>query len=194
MMCAFALYLSIGLGKSQMVRNDSIGNDPALEKLCVERARSSRSLPATGELQPFEIDSKYVARVRKDYPDTTFIMLNLGVMECSASSGTFQPVGLTDKQQWRRLDEPKEPVSLDKAGNLCREAARIKINLPNFDGSSLYTVGPGFGRTVGSIKGERYDVWARGVALYKTSGPDKKKVDFSCLLSPALEIKAVEFK
>ena len=48
------LLLASGLASADMVLNDSIGNDPAKEKLCIER------LPAhlKGKTVPFKIDDE----------------------------------------------------------------------------------------------------------------------------------------
>jgi hypothetical protein len=65
------LFSKIATG--QMVRNDSIGNDPAKERLCTLRAKS---IQGTSKTVPFEIDSGYVARSRATHPDTTFIAID----------------------------------------------------------------------------------------------------------------------
>ena len=65
---------SVGNG---MVKNDAIGNDPALEKLCFELVKTGsprRAMPAViGEPVPFEIDSRYVKNARSSAEDVTFI-------------------------------------------------------------------------------------------------------------------------
>lgn len=50
-----SLLLSSTMASAQMVRSDTIGNDPAKEKLCVSRVESK-------DIVPFDIDARYVAR------------------------------------------------------------------------------------------------------------------------------------
>ena len=66
--------LSLGkIAAGQMVRNDTIGNDPAKEHLCALRAESA---PGTSRPLPFEIDSGYVAHLRTQHPDVTVIAVD----------------------------------------------------------------------------------------------------------------------
>ena len=67
LLCAF------GLANVEMVLNDSIGNDPAKEKLCAARVTYIK-----GKMVTFEIDSDYVARCRRDNPDMTLIAIDDG--------------------------------------------------------------------------------------------------------------------
>lgn len=50
-----SLLLSSTMASAQMVRSDTIGNDPAKEKLCASRVESK-------DIVPFDIDARYVAR------------------------------------------------------------------------------------------------------------------------------------
>jgi hypothetical protein len=45
---------------------------------------------------------------------------------------------------------------------------------------------------IGGITVERFDVVTTGTAIYKTGGIDMDAIDFTCLFSPMLEVKAVE--
>lgn len=50
------------------------------------------------------------------------------------------------------------------------------------------------GNLIAGEKAERYDVAVEGTSFYKSSGPDLAAVKFTCLLSRALEVKAVQLK
>jgi hypothetical protein len=66
------------------VLNDSIGDDPAKEKLCIERAKLGLH-----RIVPFYIDTRYVASVRSQYPDATFIATDNGMLlECFRNEGS----------------------------------------------------------------------------------------------------------
>jgi len=200
------LLLSPGLAGAQMVRNDSIGNDPDKEKLCASRAK--------GAPVPFEIDSRYVARARSTHPDATFIAID-GIspqlVECYLREGTgrYEPASFSPEQSYWRLIRPKqfEPgINTNRgrtmAANICLEAAPTQVNRPNFSHSVYSSVveialsGPRYrpGLSVGNKKAERYDIAVEATLFYKSSGPDLAAVKVTCLLSPMLEVKAVQFK
>jgi hypothetical protein len=215
----YALTLSMCLNATaQMIRNDAIGNDPALEKLCIERAIAKRGTGIDGPLRfvPFEIDSKTVSNSRRWAPETTWIALQndlFGLLVSCANtdaSGRFEPTFET-RMEWayHTLSPPPHEVKKFQPGtdtregikiavNRCFDAAVAKINRPNLDHTSsdqIVTEGPRPGRvSIGGVKTERFDVMTTGTAYYRTGAPDMYAVDFSCLFSPMLEIKAIELK
>ena len=67
------LLFTFSLANANMVLNDSIGNDPAKEKLCASRVKI-----INGKMVPFEIDADYVARIRSYHPDTSFVAIDDG--------------------------------------------------------------------------------------------------------------------
>jgi hypothetical protein len=50
------------------------------------------------------------------------------------------------------------------------------------------------GSVIGGKKAERYDIVVQGTSFYRPANPDLTAVNFTCLLSPALEVKAIDFK
>lgn len=204
------LLLAPVLAAAQMVHSDSIGNDPEKAQLCAARAKTTLS----GSVAPFEIDSRYVARARKTHPDVTFIAIDgmsAQLVECYLREGTgrYEPASFSPEQSYWRLIRPKqfEPgINTNQgrgmAAKVCLEAAPSKLNRPNFSHSVYSAVveinlsGPRYkpGLAVGSVKAERYDIAVEGTLFYKSAGPDLSPVNFTCLLSPMLEVKAVRFK
>ena len=90
-----SLLLSTGIARAEMVRNDTIGNDPDKEKLCASRAK--------GKPVPFEIDSRYVERARSFNPDVTFIAIDgmsPQLVECYLRQGTgkYEPASFSPEQ------------------------------------------------------------------------------------------------
>lgn len=200
------LLLSIGLARAEMVRNDTIGNDPAKEKLCASRAK--------GKPVPFEIDSRYVERARSFNPDVTFIAidgLSPQLVECYLRQGTgkYEPASFSPEQGYWHLIKPKHfkpgintAEGISMAANVCLEAAPTKINRLNLDHSvysgviEISIASPLYhpGASIAGKRAERYDIAVKGTSFYKSSGPDLAAVNFTCLLSPTLEVKAIQFK
>jgi hypothetical protein len=204
------------LASAQMVRNDSIGNDPAKEKLCVERAISGHRDQHT---VPFEIDQDYVLGWRRGDPDAAFIAVesntfgSADLIHCQVNPGTgkYGPMGREPERPGRwRLIKPEQfqpgyytQVGINRVVDRCRDAVTAKINRIAPDQSSitgapkevsgtlgLYHVGV----LIGGRRAERYDIAASGRLLYKTTGLDMGAVNFTCLLSPMLDVKAIEIK
>lgn len=206
LLIVICLLFSADLARAQMVLNDSIGNDPAKEKLCASRAK--------GKTVPFEIDSRHVAFARSFHPDATFIAIDGAspqLVECYLREGTgrFEPDSYSPEQSYWHLIRPKgfDPgintqVGISTAAKVCLDAASTKIDRPNFDHSVYTTVveinlGSPLYHPDASIAGkraERYDIAVTGTSFYKASGPDLTAVKFSCLLSPMLDVKAIQFK
>ena len=202
----FGLTLFSCLASAEMVRNDAIGNDPAKEKLCASRTK--------GKTVPFEIDSRYVERARSFNPDVTFVAtdgISPELVECHLLQGTgkYEPASFSPEQGYWHLIRPKqfEPginttQGRDMAAKVCVEAAPAKINRPNLDHSVYSAVaeidagGPRYhsGASIAGKKAERYDIAVEGTSFYKSSGPDLTAVKFTCLLSPMLDIKAIQFR
>lgn len=192
--------------EAEMVRNDAIGNDPAKEKLCATRAK--------GKTVPFEIDLKYVERARSFNPDATFVAVDgrsPQLVECYLREGTgkFEPASFSPEQGYWNLIRPQQfkpgintTKGREMAANACLEAAPSKINRLNFDHSVSQAVvevdnsGPRYrsGALIAGKKAERYDIAVEGTSFYKSSGPDLTAVKFTCLLSPMLDIKAIQAK
>jgi len=193
-----------------MVGNDSIGNDPAKEKLCASRV--SKTHP--GKRVPFEIDSRYVVSARSFHPDTTFIAIDgmsPQLVECFLREGTgrYEPDSYSPEQGFWHLIRPKqfEPgihtsMGISMAANVCLKVVPAKIDRPNFDhsvysGVTEFSIGSPFyhpGALIAGKRAERYDIAVVGTSFYKSSGPDLVAVKFTCLLSPMLDVKAVQFK
>jgi hypothetical protein len=220
LLAVMALFI-LGIAKVEMVPGDSIGNDPTKQAVCEERSEAQFK---GATVVPFEIDKNFVARSRglvpgfQGHSDTTFIAIQNGtgialLIDCFVNSGTGQygPEGSQSENNLWHLVKPHQfdPSIKSPAGNAiaidrCREVARTKINRPNFDHSSVsggavevnVTRGVRFpvGIDIAGVKAQRYDVIVAGTALYKSSGPDMVAVDFTCLLSPMLEIKALQIK
>ena len=197
------------VANGQMVPNSAIQNDPAKEALCVQRAKVKKPVP-------FVIDQNYVNWTRAAHPDTTFIAED-GVIpemiECRVNerTGVYEPDALNSEvnRYWRLVrPEPFVPGIHTAAGQLqaddvCFKAAREKVNRDGFDHSFGYTtdvneitlnVAPWYrpGVMVAATKAERYDIAVVGKLFYKSSGPDLTAFRATCLLSPTLEVKAVE--
>lgn len=200
------LIISFGIANAAMVSSDTIGNDPAKEKLCATRAK--------GKAVPFEIDSRYVESARSMHPDSTFIAIDgmsPQLIECYLRDGTgkFEPASMSPEQAYWHLPRPTqfEPgINTQKgiamAAKVCLDIAPAKINRLDFDhsvylsvveisnGSPLYHPGA----SIAGAKADRYDIAVKGTSFYKSSGPDLAAVNFTCLLSPMLDVKAIQFK
>ena len=202
------------IGKCQMVPGDSIGNDPAKEKLCAARVNLGKV-----KTVPFEIDLDYVKLVRAHAPDATFIAVEgtvvhvVQLVECELRQGTgrYEPASLTPEGKHWHLIRPQQVTpsirtlaGQESAGNLCRDKAVAKIDRPNFVHSVYYPseiaeVNIGYPRyhpgvVIAGRTAERYDIVVTGTAFYKSSGPDLAAVKFTCLFSPTLSVKAISIK
>jgi hypothetical protein len=197
------------LANAQMVPSSSIQNDPAKEALCAKRANVKKPVP-------FLIDQTYVTLVRAAHPDTTFIAedgIVPELVECRVSqqTGAYELDSLTsDENHYWHLIRPEQfsPGIHTSAGQLqaddvCFKAAQEKVNRDGFDHSFGYTtdvneitlgVTPWYlpGVKVAGTKAERYDIAIVGKLFYKSSGADLTAFRVSCLLSPTLQVKAVQ--
>jgi hypothetical protein len=207
---ASLLLLFVSTGSAQMrPMISSVGiNDPAREQLCIERAK--KDMP--GSAVPFVISPEYVERARKNNPDATFIAMDsrfggpqLVECELSQGSGRFQPVTMTPENWFWHLVRPEGyDLSINtvegqrRAGNICLETAKSASTRRGFDHGVLSTPAieislDRVGKIVAGQRAQRYDVEFRGTLFYRPANPDLTAVDFSCLLSPALKVKALQF-
>lgn len=193
----------------QMVSNSTIQTDPAKEALCTTRAKVKKPVP-------FLIDQEYVNRTRAAHPDTTFIAedgIIPELIECRANeeTGVYELDALSSEENsfWHLVRPEQFSPGIHTAGGqvqadaVCFKAAREKMNREGFDHSFGFTtdvneitlgVGPWYlpGVKVAGMKAERYDIAVVGKLFYKSSGPDLTAFRASCLLSPRLEVKAVQ--
>ena len=200
-----ALFFS-ALAAAVMVSSESIGNDPEKEKLCASRAKAK---PV-----PFEIDSQYVASSRSIHPDATFIAtdgISPQLVQCYLREGTgkYEPASFSPEQAFWHLPRPKQfepgintPKGMSMAADACLQEVPARINRPNIDHSvysgviEIASSGPRYraGALIAGKKAERYDIAVLGTSFFKASGPDLDSISFTCLLSPLLEVKAIQFK
>jgi hypothetical protein len=205
----FASMFINGIANGQMVSSSAIQNDPAKEALCQRRAGV--------KAVPFLIDQDYVNRSRAAHPDATFIAED-GVIpeliECRVNeqTGVFEAASLTseeDPSPWH-LVRPEQfapgihtAAGQAQADDVCFKAAREKVNREDFDHSLGYTTdvneitlntGPWYvpGVQVAGVKAERYDIAVVGGLFYKSSGGDLTAFGVTCLLSPTLNVRAVQ--
>ncbi len=191
---------------AEMISSDAIGNDPAKVKLCAARAKVK---PV-----PFEIDSRYVESARATHPDITFIAGGGGynqLIECYLREGTgkYEPASMSPEGIYWHLPRPKQfspglstLQGRDMAAKACTDAAEEKSTRPGFDHSSASLVveiverNPRYhpGAIIAGKKADNYDIAVEGESFYKSSGPDLAAVNFKCLLSPMLDVKAVQLK
>ncbi len=193
----------------QMVSSSAIQNDPAKEALCAKRARVKKPVP-------FLIDQDYVNRIRAAHPDVTFIAED-GVLpelfECrvNEATGVYELNSLSSEENpYWHLVRPEQfapgihtAAGQVQADDVCFKAAREKVNREGFDHNFGYTtdvneitldVAPWYlpGVKVAGMKAERYDIAVVGKLFYRSSGPDLAAFSVSCLLSPTLEVRAVQ--
>jgi hypothetical protein len=203
----FASMMANGIANGQMVQNSAIQNDPAKEALCAKRAKVKQQVP-------FFIDQDYVNRIKAAHPETTFIAED-GIIplliECRVNEQTgvyeWDSLSYEENSYWHLVrPEPFAPGADQawqvKADDVCFKAAREKVNREEFDHSFGYATdvnvitlnaAPWYkpGVKVAGRKAERYDVAVVGKLFYKSSGSDLTAFRATCLLSPALEVKAV---
>jgi hypothetical protein len=192
----------------RMLRNDAIENDPTLEKLCIDRTlHPPNTVIGTLYTVPFLLDSSYVLRVRADYPDATFIAVSSSrsgfggqLVECSRlSGGKFGPATQSPEGNWYwSLIKPQQlrgPGWMSIAADRCRRAAERKAGDTGIERSSYSSVQEvAEGRQIAGMLTAAWDVEVKGDVVLKGPGPDLPVFNFSCLLSPMLEVRAVELQ
>lgn len=191
-----------------MLRNDAIENDPTLEKLCIDRTlHPPNTVIGTLYTVPFLLDSSYVLRVRADYPDATFIAVSSSrsgfggqLVECSRlSGGKFGPATRSPEGNWYwSLIKPQQlrgPGWMSIAADRCRKAAEGKVGDTGIERSAYSSVqAVAEGRQIAGMLTAAWDVEVKGDVVLKGAGPDLPVFNFSCLLSPMLEVRAVELR
>jgi hypothetical protein len=89
------------------------------------------------------------------------------------------------------------------AAKVCLDAAPAKVNRANFDHSVYSSVveinlsaGPWYqpGKLIAGKMADRYDIAVKATLFYKAAGLDLASVNVTCLLSPMLDIKAIQDK
>ena len=199
---------------AQFVNSRDLKQDPLKLKVCMARAKVS----SVGE---FEINMKYVELVRQTDPDATFVIADGGLTECimNAGTGKYGPFSNSGENWGWRFIKPAQfkPGYASHEGQeieikACGEAAKSKLNRPNFDHYSFfiprevprvvvhYTAQQAANMAKGDLPllDDRglpvapYDIEINGTEFYKTGGVDLEGVPVLCLFSPMLEMKAVK--
>ena len=113
-------------------------------------------------------------------------------------TGKFGAVTIQPSQNhvwfWHLLPNAKyDPDGMSKAPTLCRELAKKNLK-PGFKVVSIYgsPSQPRVGTVIAGVKIERYNIAVSGTASYQSSGPDMDVAKFTCVFSPALEVKAFQ--
>jgi hypothetical protein len=203
--------LTVSLCHAQMIRSDALQQDSAKLNLCIDRARHGPI--GDQDLVPFEIDSGYLTRARKDSPDVTFFAIPGSLYECEVTGiGLYGP-GLAYGENWFwhviRPPSFQPPITTvvgsQLAGKTCLKDVPQHADLPAFDHAAYFSardigyISPKAmakpGRpTISGVPTSSYDVEVTGVAYFKTSGIDLLTLEFACLYSPMLELKAVGWR
>jgi hypothetical protein len=211
---ASSLLMIHQVAEAQFINSHDLQQDPVRLKVCMTRAKVS----VVGE---FEINVKYVDLIKQMNPDATFVISNDGLTECGMNpgSGKYSPLSTTGENWgWHFIRPERFKPGLGTAEGqamaikACGEAAKTKLNRPNFDHYSFFM--PREVRSGGTrytskqaaimAKGEfhlvddrdlpvaPYDIEVNGTEFYKTGDIDLTGISVLCLFSPMLEIKAVK--
>jgi hypothetical protein len=189
-----------------MLRNDAIENDPTLEKLCIDRTLHPPNT-VIGRLYavPFLLDCISVLSIRSDHPEATFIAVSSSrsgfggeLVECLRLSGEFAPaVRIPNEGIWSPI-KPQQfagPGWTSTATDRCRRAAERKLGDTGIEQSGYFSVNEvGEGLRIAGLLTAAWDVEVKGNVVLKGPGPDLPVFDFSCLLSPTLELRNVELR
>ena len=204
LLIATGLFIASNIAKADMISSTSIANDPAKEKLCASRAHTT--IP--GSTVPFEIDSRYLESVRSQHPDATFVAID-GIspqlVECYLREGTgrYEPASFSPEQSyWHTIKPEGSGIDTERsrstAVEVCREAALSRAAQNGFDHSvnnAIFEVDINrAGSLIAGQKAQRYDIAVEGTAFYKSAGPDLRAIKFTCLLTRALKVRAVQMK
>ena len=198
----------------QMVRGDTFQQDTAKLNLCIERARRGQGIGigSEEELVPYEIDERYVERVRNNHPDVTFFATKNGLFECESGNGLYSPVSSSGENWFWHIIRPPSflpgintPQGARTAAEACLKDVPQKIDLPNFDHAGYYGARDMGYRSANSlpdkltppiagIQVESFDVEVNGIAYFKTPTIGLMTLEFTCLYSPMLRLKAVGWR
>jgi hypothetical protein len=191
---------------ADMISNELIGNDVALEKLCITRAKVK---PV-----PFFMDERYLNSSRTNDPDVTFIAadgISPQLIQCkrNGGDGKYGPFSSSPETWYWHLKKPPQfspSISTNQgasiAAKLCVDEVKTKVSEADVSSINrnllleISLTGPLYkaGFTVNGIKANRYDVLVGGNILLKSNGPDLKAKPYMCLLSPMLELRAISLK
>ncbi|HEY6767428.1 MAG TPA: hypothetical protein VI386_21925 [Candidatus Sulfotelmatobacter sp.] len=173
------------------------------------------------EVGEFEINVKYIDRMKQMNPDVTFVISGNGLAACGMNSGTgkYGPIVTTGENWGWHFIRPQQfkpslgsPEGQAIAVKACGEAAKTKLNRPNFDHYSFfmpreiprvvthYTAQQAKNMAEGEfhmvddrdLPVAPYDIEVQGTEFYKTGGIDLTGVSVLCLFNAMLEIKAVK--
>lgn len=204
------MLLGFSSAHAAMVSSDSLNQNPEKVALC-----QSRSTKANEKSVPFEINANYAKLTLQSEPGTTFVAIDGDspqLIVCAVRSGTgrFEPgVYMPQSDIWRLANLPQKykpgvgtMQGRDAANKACLKAALSKSNRSDVISSGLDRLveispeSPAFapGKVIAGKKSERYDVVVEGAAFFPGKGPDNDKLDYTCLLTPMLDVKAVDIK
>jgi hypothetical protein len=137
---AAALLVTHPAVMGQFINSRDLQQDPVKLKVCMARANVS-------EVGEFEINVKYIDRMKQMNPDVTFVISDNGLTECGMNPGTgkYGPL-LNTLENWGwHFIKPQQfkpglgsPEGQDAAVKACGEAAKTKLNRPNFDHYSFF--------------------------------------------------------
>jgi len=155
----------------------------------------------------FLLDSTYLLRVRVDNPDATFIAVSnfrsgFGgrLVECSRLSGGKFGAAIQSPEgnRYWSLIKPQQirgPGWMSAAADRCRNAAERKVGDAGIERSTYSSVQEvAEGRQIAGMVTEAWDVEVKGDVVLKGPGPDLPVFNFSCLLSPMLEVRSVTLR
>lgn len=200
--------------RAQMIRSENLSQDKTKLDLCIQRARHGVSLGiGNSDLVPFEIDKRYLDRVRLDDPNVTFFATPTGLYQCGVSGlGLYAPTSVSGENWfWHVIRPPSfQPAINTEAGsriaaNACLKDVPPHADISEFDHAGYFGVQDmGYMSpremarpnhpTVAGVAVTAYDVEVSGVAYFKTAGIDLLMLDYVCLYSPMLELKAVGWR
>ena len=199
---------------AQMIRSDALQQDTAKLNLCIDRARHGHSLSiGDQDLVLFEIDAGFVERIRKDTPDVTFFATATALYECEvAGNGLYSPAFSSGENwYWHVIRPPGFQPAINTvdgsrlAANTCLKDVPQHADIPAFDHAGYFgaqdigyispkvTSKPNRLRVAG-VPVSSYDVEVTGVAYFKTPTIDLLMLEYVCLYSPMLELKAVGWR
>lgn len=203
---------------AQMINSEDLIQDKAKLDLCIQRARRGVSLSiGNTDLVPFEIDRRYLASMRQQDPNATFFATPTALYQCGVSGvGLYAPTFASGENWfWHVIRPPSfQPAINTLAGerlavNTCLKDVPQHADIPRFDHAGSFGAqdmgyrGMGYGPTprdhpnppiVSGVAVSSYDVEVDGVAYFKTNGIDLLMLDYVCLYSPMLELKAVGWR
>jgi len=125
---------------AQFINSRDLKQDPLKLKVCMARAKVS----SVGD---FEINVKYVELVRQTDPDATFVIADGGLTECilNAGTGKYGPFSNSGENWGWHFIKPAQfkpgyssAEGIEILTKTCGEAAKSKVNRPNFDHYSFF--------------------------------------------------------